>query len=110
MKITKTELKGLIRESIREELATNKLIESQFSENGVDDPYNRKQKMYCVETPGGEYELVYEINGKVVDRQFSGSFENVMLDCYDFFRRNSEKYELESRVNTLEVKLEHTFY
>ena len=71
---------------------------------------NITQKMYCEETHGGEYDLVYEVNGKVVDRRFVGSFENVMLECYDFFKRNSEKYGLESRVNTLVVKLDHTFY
>jgi hypothetical protein len=109
--MTKSELREMIRECLREELSKRSLKESQELEPiTMRGTKARKMKMYCADDGSGEYELVFEADGKVVDRQFAGSFENVMIMCFDFFEKNSKKFGLETIVNTLEVNLNHTFY
>ena len=87
-----------------------KLTEGEWKEpTKLTEATGDEMRMY-VDGEDGTYDLVFEVNGKIVERQPEGSFENVMIDCYDFFEKNCEKYGVESRVNTLEVTLTHTFY
>lgn len=76
------------------------------------DNAGAKMKMYCVDVnnDAGSYELIFEVDGKVAEKKFCGAFENVMIDCYDFFKKCAKKYGLASIENSCEIKLEHTFY
>ena len=65
MKITKSELKQMIRETLREELAANsssELAEEDFAGNPQENsnPYTcRNMKMYCVEHSKNDCENAY---------------------------------------------------
>lgn len=65
----------------------------------------RSFKIYCedVEGDGEGYELVFIVNGIVRDRKECGCFDNVLIDVYDFWYNNLEKYNYDSRFDTLET-------
>lgn len=71
----------------------------------------RDFKMYCKEigNDGSEFELVFEIDGKIVDRQTEFSFQNVLIESEDFLVRNCEKYDYDSRFDSFEVSLNYIF-
>jgi len=68
-------------------------------------------KMYCKEigNDGGEFELVFEIDGKVVDKQTEFSFQNVLIESDDFLTKNCEEYDYDSRFDSFEVNLNYIF-
>ncbi len=101
--MTKSELKEMIRECLKEELDKKASLQE-------DIPTTKKFKMYCEDDGSGEYDLVFEADGQEVARQFAGSFENVMIMCYDFFEKNAKKFGVQTIVNTCEVSLNHIFY
>lgn len=59
---------------------------------------------------GSEFELRCEKDGKIVEREGGlYSFEDVMIECYNFFRRVCDKYNLDTRSDILEVNLNYRF-
>lgn len=71
----------------------------------------REFKMYCkeVSNDGSEFELVFEIDEKVVDRQTEFSFQNILIESENFLVRNCEKYDYDSRFDSFEVSLNYSF-
>ena len=67
----------------------------------------RKFKFYMkeVSNDGSEFELVFEINGEVKDRKTEYSVEDCLIDSYDFFHENCEKYGFDSRCSSLDFNL-----
>ena len=67
----------------------------------------RKFRMYMedVSNDGGEFQLVFEIDGKVKDIQTEYCVENCMIESCNFFSRNCEKYEYDTRFDRMEVNL-----
>jgi hypothetical protein len=71
-----------------------------------------KYVIYCEDISGdkSEFELRCEVNGEVKDsKRGYYCFEDVMIDCYNFFRMVCDKYWPDTRVDTLEVKLYNMF-
>lgn len=69
-----------------------------------------KYNIYCkVNEDGSEFTLVAEKDGEVVDSQVEYSFEDVMIECYKFFRRVVEKYWPDTRFDSIEVNLNYKF-
>ena len=68
----------------------------------------RKFKMYFVDisNDGSEFELVFEIDGEVKERKTEYSVEDCLIDCYEFFHKNCEKYEFDGRIDGLDFKLD----
>ena len=67
----------------------------------------RKFKFYMeeVSNDGSEFELVFEIDGKVKDVKTEYSIEDCMIGSEEFFRKNCEKYNFDSRFDRLKVSL-----
>ena len=67
----------------------------------------RKFKFYMeeVSNDGSEFELIFEIDGKFVDKKVEYSVEDCLIDSYEFFRENCEKYEFDGRIDSEEVFL-----
>lgn len=67
----------------------------------------RKFKFYMeeVSNDGSEFELVFEIDGKVKDIRIEYSVEDCLIESYDFFYKNCEKYLFDGRVDSLDYKL-----
>jgi hypothetical protein len=70
-----------------------------------------KLVIYCedVSKDKSEFELRCEKDGEIVERKIEYSFEDVMIDCYDFFRMVCDKYYPDTRHDILEVKLYNMF-
>ena len=64
-------------------------------------------KMYCVDVSNdeSEFELRFEVGGKVVDKEVVYSFDDVLYISYEFFKKNCEKYNFDGRFDTLEVSI-----
>ena len=64
-------------------------------------------RMYVVEVSndGIEFQLVFELNGKVKDIKTEYSIEDCLIDSEEFFRKNCEKYNFDSRFDRLKVSL-----
>ena len=76
-------------------------------------PYARRaMKMYCVEVSndGSEFELRFEVDGKIIDRATEYSFDDVLITSAEFFKRNCEKVGFDTRFDRLEIKLDYTYY
>lgn len=71
----------------------------------------RDFKLYCKEigNDGSEFELIFEINGKVVDKQTEFSFQDILIESENFLVRNCEKYYYDSRFDSFEVSLNYIF-
>ena len=71
----------------------------------------RKIKMYCVDVDndGSEFEVRFEINGEILERETVYSFDDVLIVSYEFFKKNCEKYNFDSRRDILEVCLSYTY-
>ena len=71
----------------------------------------RDFKMYCreVSNDGSEFELVFEMDGKVVDRQTEFCFQNILFESEDFLTRNCEKYGYDTRYDSFEINLNYIF-
>lgn len=71
-----------------------------------------KYVIYCedVSNDKSEFELRCERDGEIVERKDGYyCFEDVMIDCYDFFRMVCDKYLPDTRCDILEVKLYNMF-
>ncbi len=69
-----------------------------------------KYNIYCnVNEDGSEFTLIAEKDGEIVDSQVESCFEDVMIDCYNFFSRVCDKYYPDTRFDSLEVNLNHMF-
>ena len=71
----------------------------------------RKLRMYCVEVEedGSEFELRFEVNGKVVDKITGYCIEDILIYSNDFFRVNCEENNFDSRFDTLSIELNYKF-
>jgi hypothetical protein len=58
-----------------------------------------------VSNDGSEFELVFEIDGKVKDVKTEYSVEDCLIDSYEFFHENCEKYEFDGRIDGLDYNL-----
>lgn len=67
----------------------------------------RKFKFYMeeVSNDGSEFQLVFEIDGKVRGVKTEYSVEDCLIDSYEFFRQNCEKYLFDGRIDGLEYNL-----
>lgn len=59
-------------------------------------------KYYEVE--GGIGKLVFMNWGEIID-EYEDCFENIMISCYEFLRKNLEKYNFDSIFDRLEVNI-----
>ena len=71
----------------------------------------RNFRMYVeeVSNDGSEFELVFKINERVVDIKTEYCIEDCLIDSEEFFRKNCEKYNFDSRFDSLEVDLRFKF-
>ncbi len=71
----------------------------------------RKFKMSCVEVSddGSEFELRFELNGEIVERKTEYSFDDVLIDSYEFFKTNCEAHNIDTRFDKLEISVSHTY-
>ena len=67
----------------------------------------RKFKFYMedVSSDGSEFELIFEIDGKVKDVKTEYSVEDCLIDSYEFFYKNCEKYLFDGRIDGLDFNL-----
>ena len=67
----------------------------------------RNFRMYVedVSVDGSEFQLVFELNGKVKDIKTEYCIEDCLIDSEEFFRKNCEKFEFDSRFDRLKVSL-----
>lgn len=67
----------------------------------------RKFRFYMeeVSNDGSEFQLVFEIDGKVKDIKTEYCVEDCLIDSYDFFHENCEKYLFDGRCDGLEYNL-----
>ena len=67
----------------------------------------RKFRMYVeeVSNDGSEFVLVFKIDDEVFDIKTEYCIEDCLIDSYEFFRKNCEKYNFDSRNDRLEVNL-----
>jgi hypothetical protein len=96
-----TEEEGIIEEALMKNLQENSNLNT-----------HRNMKMYCVEVgnDASEFELRFEVNGKIVDRVTVYSFDDVLIVSAEFFKRNCEKVSFDTRFDRLEIKLDYTYY
>ena len=68
----------------------------------------RNFRMYVeeVSNDGSEFQLVFEIDGRVVDIKTEYCIEDCLIDSEEFFRKNCEKYMFDSRFDRLKVSLD----
>lgn len=67
----------------------------------------RKFKIY-VEEAGydcSELQLIFTIDDKIKDIRTEYCIEDCLIESYEFFRKNCEKYNFDSRSDKLEVNL-----
>ena len=71
----------------------------------------RKFKMSCVDVSkdGSEFELRFELNGNIVDKKTEYSFDDALIDSYEFFKTNCETYNIDTRFDKLEVEMKHQY-
>ncbi len=72
---------------------------------------NRKFEMYYVDVSndGSEFELVFKVDGRIVDIKTEYCFEDVLIDSSEFLNKNCEKYSYDSRFDSFEVNLSYRF-
>ena len=70
-----------------------------------------KYNIYCRDISGDQslFELCCEKDGLIVARQFENSFEDILISCGDFFTRVCETHWPDTKLDTLEVHLNHVF-
>lgn len=68
---------------------------------------HRKFRFYMREVSNdeSEFQLVFEIDGKVKNIKTEYSVENCLIDSFDFFHENCEKYLFDGRFDSLDYKL-----
>lgn len=67
----------------------------------------RKFEMYVVEVfdDGSEFQLVFKIDDRIVDIKTEYSVEDCLIDSYEFFGKNCDKYNFDTRFDSLKVDL-----
>lgn len=67
----------------------------------------RKFRMYCIDVDGdgSEFELVFEIDGRIIDIKTVYCFDDVLNESGEFFRKNCDVYNFDGRSDKLEVDL-----
>lgn len=65
----------------------------------------KKFKIYCKDLyeDGEGFVLFFEVDGKVEDKLDCGCFDNVLIEVYDFWYSNLEKYNYDDRIDTMET-------
>lgn len=68
----------------------------------------RKFKIYVEEVgnDGSEFQLIFKIDDKIKDIKTEYSIEDCLIESYDFFRKNCDKYNFDSRSDKLEINLD----
>ena len=71
----------------------------------------RNFKMYCVDVnkDGSEFELVFEMNERIVDIETVYCFDDVLNESGEFFRKNCEKYNFDGRRDKLEINIKYKY-
>lgn len=71
----------------------------------------RNFKMYCVDVndDGSEFELVFEMNERIVDIKTTYCFDDVLSESGEFFRKNCEKYNFDGRRDKLEIDIKYKY-
>jgi hypothetical protein len=59
-------------------------------------------KYYEVE--GGIGKLVFMNLGEIID-EYEDNFENILIGCYEFLRKNLEKYNFDSMFDRLDIDM-----
>lgn len=68
----------------------------------------RDFRLYCVDVDGdgSEFNLVFEMNCDIVESKESlWSFDDVLLEVHSFYNSCCNKYNYDSRFDTLEVSI-----
>lgn len=68
----------------------------------------RKFRIYVEEVSddGSEFELVFKIDDRIVDIKTEYCIDDCLSDSYEFFRKNCEENNFDSRNDKLEVNLD----
>ena len=66
-------------------------------------------KIYCIEVSndGSEFELRFEINGELVDKEVGYCIDDILFMSYEFYSKNCEKYNFDIRYDKLEINLNY---
>ena len=69
----------------------------------------RKLRMYVEEisNDGSEFELRFEIDGKLVDSKIEYCIDDCLFDSYEFFKKNCEENNFDSRFDRLSIELNY---
>lgn len=72
---------------------------------------HRKLKMYCVDVSdeGSEFELRFEVNGKIVDRKVEYCMDDVLYDSYEFFKNNCDRVNFDGRFDEFEINISYKY-
>jgi hypothetical protein len=65
--------------------------------------------MYFVEVSndGSEFELRFECNGEVIDKQVEYSVDDILIVSYEFFNKNCDEVGFDSRFDSLSIELNY---
>ena len=76
----------------------------------------RKFKMFCIkginecgEVVDDLISLFFEIDGEIVDSCCEDNIGDIMIDSYNMFNRNCEKYNFDGRRDKLEVNMKYVW-
>jgi hypothetical protein len=70
----------------------------------------RSFRMYVVEGVGDYVEMVglcFEIDGVIVDECIEDCIDNILIESYEMYKRNCEKYMFDSRFDSMEIDLRY---
>ena len=74
----------------------------------------RKFKMWCergIDKNGciDEYmvSIFFEVDGEIVDSYDSDCIDNILIESYEMFHRNCEKFMFDSRFDRLEIDMKY---
>ena len=67
--------------------------------------------MYCIDVSddASGFELRFELNGKILEKTTEYSFEDILIESYNFFHKNCEKYQFDGRLDELVVEITHQY-
>lgn len=63
-------------------------------------------KMYN-ESYGELIRLVFEVDGKVVDSCEEDCMDNILIESYEMYKRNCEKFSYDSRFDSLKIDIKY---
>jgi hypothetical protein len=69
----------------------------------------RKFRLFIEEVgnDGSEFRLVFSRDGVWVDFKIEYSIDDCLIDCSEFWKENCEKYEFDSRFDSMEIDLRY---